>query len=145
MPACPVAHVRSNALAASMSISRPRRCGPRSMRHWARRAAIFFAAALLVIAMIGMEECATFARLSPDEMLMGAALSAHNRGLLASYKFNLERGAETVRDMIAADLRCFLDLGSRRQAADALLVLRSFLSDHPDARHVPRQQRSRGA
>jgi len=73
------------------------------MRHWARLAAIFFAAALLVIAMIGMEECATFARLSPDEMLMGAALSAHNRGLLASYKFNLERGAETVRDMIVAD------------------------------------------
>jgi hypothetical protein len=36
------------------------------MRHWARLAAIFFAAALLVIAMIGMEECATFARLSPD-------------------------------------------------------------------------------
>jgi len=47
--------------------------------------------------------------------------------------------------MIVADLRCFLDLGSRRQAADALLVLRSFLSDHPDARHVSRQPRSRGA
>jgi len=27
----------------------------------------------LVIAMISTEECATFARLSPDEMLMGAA------------------------------------------------------------------------
>jgi hypothetical protein len=53
--------------------------------------------------------------------------------------------AETVRDMIVADLRCFLDLGSRRQAADALPVLRSFLSDHPDARHVSRQPRSRGA
>ncbi len=55
--------------------------------------------------MISIEECATFARLAPDEMLMGAALSAHNRGLLASYKFTLERGTETVRDMIVADLR----------------------------------------
>jgi hypothetical protein len=43
------------------------------MHHWARRAAIFFAAALLVIAMISKEECATFARLSPDEIMMGAA------------------------------------------------------------------------
>jgi hypothetical protein len=54
------------------------------MRHGARRAVIFFAAAALVIAMISVEECATFARLAPDEILMGAALSAHNRGLLAS-------------------------------------------------------------
>jgi hypothetical protein len=68
----------------------------------------------LVIAMIGMEECAAFAGLAPDEILMGAALSAHSRGLLASYKRGLESGAETVRDMIVADLRCFLDLGSRR-------------------------------
>jgi len=57
----------------------------------------------------------------------------------------LEREAQTVRDMIVADLRCFIDLGSGRQAADALLVLRSFLSDHPEARLVPRQPRSHGA
>ena len=95
--------------------------------------------------MISIEECAAFAQLAPDEMLVGADLSVHNRGLLASYKFNLRSGAPVVRDMIVADLRCFLDLGSHRQAADALLVLRCFLSDHPEARHVPRRPESRGA
>jgi hypothetical protein len=95
--------------------------------------------------MISLEECADFARLAPNEILAGAALSARNRRLLASYKFNLESGALAVRDMIVADLRCFLDLGSHRQAADALLVLRCFLSDHPEARHVPRRQQSYGA
>jgi hypothetical protein len=36
--------------------------------------------------------------------------------------------------MIVADIRAALDLGALNRAADLLVVLRLFLSDHPEAR-----------
>jgi hypothetical protein len=36
--------------------------------------------------------------------------------------------------MIVADIRVALDLGALNRAADLLVVLRVFLSDHPEAR-----------
>jgi hypothetical protein len=36
--------------------------------------------------------------------------------------------------MIVADICAALDLGALKRAADLLVVLRLFLSDHPDAR-----------
>lgn len=44
-----------------------------------------------------------------------------------------------VREMIIADLRRFRDLGALQPSADLLLVLRLFLTDHPEARCVQKR------
>ena len=84
--------------------------------------------------MITVEQCAEFAGLASHEMVLGAPPSAKHRVLLSSYVLNLWRGPKTVRKMIVADIRLWLDLGMPDYAADFLLVLRQFLSDYPEAR-----------
>ena len=84
--------------------------------------------------MITVEQCAEFAGLASNEMLLGATPSAKHRVLLSSYVLNLWRGPKTVRKMIVADIRLWLDLGMADYAADYLIVLRQFLSDYPEAR-----------
>jgi hypothetical protein len=37
-----------------------------------------------------------------------------------------------VRDLIVADIRAALDLGASKRAADLLMVLRTFLFEHPE-------------
>ena len=54
--------------------------------------------------------------------------------LFSSYLLNLWRGPKTVRKMIVADIRMWLDLGMPDYAADFLIVLRQFLADYPEAR-----------
>ena len=87
--------------------------------------------------MISMQQCAEFAGLAPDEVVTDVAVSRRHAESLASYLFNIHRGAESVRQMIIADLLGFLDLGLRAKASDALVVLRMFLSDYPEARSAP--------
>jgi hypothetical protein len=84
--------------------------------------------------MITVEQCAEFAGLASHEMVLGATPSAKHRVLLSSYVLNLWRGPKTVRKMIVADIRLWLDLGRPDYAADFLVVLRRFLSDYPEAR-----------
>lgn len=84
--------------------------------------------------MITVEQCAEFAGLASHEMVLGATPSAKHRALLSSYVLNLWRGPKTVRKMIVADIRLWLDLGRPDCAADFLIVLRRFLSDYPEAR-----------
>ena len=84
--------------------------------------------------MITVEQCAEFAGLASHEMVLGATPSARHRVLLSSYVLNLWRGPKTVRKMIVADIRLWLDLGRPDYAADFLVVLRQFLSDYPEAR-----------
>jgi hypothetical protein len=84
--------------------------------------------------MITVEQCAEFAGLASHEMVLGATPSAKHRALLSSYVLNLWRGPKTVRKMIVADIRLWLDLGMPAYAADFLVVLRQFLSDYPEAR-----------
>ncbi len=84
--------------------------------------------------MVTLKECATFARLASNEMLLGATPSATHRLLLSSYLLNLWRGPKTVRGMIVADIRMWLDLGMPEHASDLLIVLRRFLSDYPESR-----------
>ena len=84
--------------------------------------------------MITVEQCAEFAGLASHEMVLGATPSAKHRVLLSSYVLNLWRGPKTVRKMIVADIRLWLDLGRPDYAADFLVVLRQFLSDYPEAR-----------
>ena len=94
--------------------------------------------------MVTPEQCADFAGLAPNEMVLGASPSAMHHSLLMSYLLNRERGLKTVCKMIVADIRASLDLGARKRAADLLIVLRRFLFDHPEARlvhHSPGQGR----
>ena len=84
--------------------------------------------------MITVEACIEFAGLASNEMVLGATPTAKHRALLSSYLLNLWRGPKTVRKIIVADIRMWLDLGMADYAADFLVVLRQFLSGYPEAR-----------
>jgi len=83
---------------------------------------------------ITMEQCKVFSGLLSNEMVVGPAPSPKHRARLTGYLLNLKWGQATVREMIVADIRVALDLGALNRAADLLVVLRLFLSDHPEAR-----------
>lgn len=93
--------------------------------------------------MISVAQCAAFAGLASDEMVLGVTPSAKHQSLLSSYLLNLNRGPIAVRDMIIADMRLFRELGALQRAADLLLVLRLFLTDRPDARCTRRGREAR--
>ena len=61
--------------------------------------------------------------------------------LLASYLLNLEKGEWFVFQMMAADIRGFVDLGALELAADTFIVLRLFIEDRPRLRAYARQGR----
>ena len=84
--------------------------------------------------MLTMEQCKIFSRLVSNEMVMGPVPSPKHRARLSGYLLNLKWGQATVREMIVADIRAALDLGALDRAGDLLVVLRLFLSDHPEAR-----------
>jgi len=84
--------------------------------------------------MVTVVQCMEFAGLALNEMVLGATPSTRHRVLLSSYVLKLWRGPKTVRKMIVADIRLWLDLGKPDYAADFLVVLRQFLSDYPEAR-----------
>jgi hypothetical protein len=81
--------------------------------------------------MFTLEQCAHIAGLAPDELSLCAVPAVKHKSLLDSYRANLKRGKEAVCKMIVADFWCFRDLGAQQQAADALLVLKLFLSAYP--------------
>jgi hypothetical protein len=91
-----------------------------------------------VIPMITLKECAEFAGLSSDELVTGSVFSSKHRSLLSSYVLNLKRSPSAVRQMIVSDVLAAIDLGASKHAADLVLVLRMFLSKHPEARIVRR-------
>jgi hypothetical protein len=84
--------------------------------------------------MVTVGQCAAFAGLASNEMVLGATPSTTHRVLLSTYVLNLWRGPKTVRKMIVADIRLWLNHGMVQQSADLLVVLRQFLSDYPEAR-----------
>jgi hypothetical protein len=86
------------------------------------------------IPMITLEECAEFAALETSELFTGALLSTRHRSLLSSYLLNLWRGPIAVRKIIVGDVQAAIDLGASKYAADLVLVLRLYLSKHPEAR-----------
>ena len=75
--------------------------------------------------MISVRQCLEFSGLTFNDLVIGTSTSEKHRGLLESYLLNIDRGASTVRKMIVADLRAFLDLGLLASAADAFIVLRA--------------------
>ena len=86
--------------------------------------------------MTTLEDVRSATGLCPDEMIVGVTETEMHRAVLASYLSNLWRGPEVVRDLMLADIRSALDLGVAERAADLLLVLRRFLSMHPEAAHA---------
>lgn len=84
--------------------------------------------------MISATQCAVYAGLSSNEIVLGAARTYEQQWLLSSYLLNMSRGPAAVREMIVSDLRDYLDLGNRQRAADLLIVLSRFFSDFPEAR-----------
>ena len=86
--------------------------------------------------MTTLEDVRSATGLCPDEMIVGVTETEMHRAVLASYLSNLWRGPEVVRDLMVADIRSALDLGVAERAADLLLVLRRFLSMHPEAAHA---------
>ena len=91
--------------------------------------------------MITLEECTEFAALDTSELFTGSVLSTKHRSLLSSYLLNLKRGPVAVRRMIVSDIHAAIDLGASKRAADLILVLRLFLSKHPEARIARRTLR----
>jgi hypothetical protein len=86
--------------------------------------------------MISVVECASFAGLAPNELILGVSPSRRHDSLLQSYLSISSPSKAVLRELIVSDLRGFLALGAMRQAADRLMVLRRLLSDHPEARIV---------
>jgi hypothetical protein len=86
--------------------------------------------------MITFEQCEAFAGLSANEIVRGADRSRRHSFLLSSYLLNLKRGPEALRELIVSDIRAALDIGAHKRAADLFIVLRDFLSEHPEARIV---------
>lgn len=64
--------------------------------------------------------------LTSDEILLTASITPSHRSLLASYRMNAHRGADSARHLILRDLRNFLDLGALDRATDLLIVLALF-------------------
>jgi len=84
-----------------------------------------------------LEETRSAAGLRSDEIIVGTTETEALRAMLASYLSHLWRGSDVVRDLIVADLRSALDLGVEDRAADLLLVLRLFLTNHAEAALTP--------
>ncbi len=84
-----------------------------------------------------LEETRSATGLLPEEIIVGAAETAALHATLKSYLSNLWRGSDVVRELIVADIRTALDLGVQDRAADLLLVLRLFLTNHSDAALAP--------
>ena len=82
--------------------------------------------------MIALKQCAELIGIAPNEVNICAVPSSRHRSLLESYLFNLKRGEKAVCSMIIGDFWRMRELGAPERAADALLVLRLFLSEHPN-------------
>ncbi len=84
--------------------------------------------------MVTVEQCATFAKLAPHELFLGATPSTRHRALLSFYLQDLGAlGPQQVREIIIADIRVALSLAAVRQAADLLIVLRELFAEYPEA------------
>ncbi len=83
--------------------------------------------------MVSVQDSAKCFFITTSERGPGLSLTDAHRALLSSYLLNLWRGPEAVRKLIVADVRRWIELGAPEPAADALLVLRKFLSEFPEA------------
>lgn len=84
--------------------------------------------------MISLEDCIAMCGLSEAEVL---ALAEHEHipevaaAALADYLLVQAHGSEQIRDMIRDDIREALHRGDQLHAAELLMALRHFLTEHP--------------
>jgi hypothetical protein len=79
---------------------------------------------------ITIDQCAAFSGLGPHEMFLGVTATARHNYIYAGYLLHHAGNRAALRDMMVADIRAAIDLGALIQAADVLIVLRRFLSEH---------------
>jgi hypothetical protein len=84
----------------------------------------------MIFKQITIDQCAALSGLAPHEILVGVTPTAAHDYLYSSYLLHHSGDGEALRDVIVADIRAALDLGESKQAADLLIVLRRFLSEH---------------
>jgi hypothetical protein len=84
--------------------------------------------------MVNLEDCIAMCGLSEAEVL---ALAEHEHipevaaAALANYLVNQAHGCEQIRDIIRDDIRDALRRGDQLHAAELLMALRHFLTEHP--------------
>ncbi|TLG77808.1 hypothetical protein [Methylocystis sp. B8] len=86
-------------------------------------------------------KCSSCVGWSYEEKLLHIAPSGAQCRLLSSYKLNLDRGVDTVRRLILADVARFQEMGAQKYADDLKIVLACFaaecLSDASDCQEKP--------
>ena len=87
--------------------------------------------------MITLEDCIAMSGLTEEEIL---AIAEHEHvpeiaaAGLAEYLLDQDHGAEKIRDMILDDIRNAVAKGNERHAKELFMVLRHFVSTHPEVR-----------
>jgi hypothetical protein len=77
---------------------------------------------------ITTDQCAALSGLY--EMFLEVTPTAKHDYLYASYLLHQTGGAAALRDLMVANIRDAIELGNTIEAADLLIVLRRFLSEH---------------
>ena len=86
--------------------------------------------------MISLEDCIALCGLSRKEVMAIAEhehVPAITAAAMGRYLLKKPGGAEQIRDMIRADLHEALSRDDKDHASELLMVLRQFLSAHPEA------------
>jgi hypothetical protein len=81
---------------------------------------------------IAIEQCAALCGLDSNDFRTDLTASAAYAPLRASYLLLHKLGWATVQALIVADIRAALDLGASKRVTDLLLVLQTFLFEHPE-------------
>jgi hypothetical protein len=63
-------------------------------------------------------------------MFLGVTATARHDYIYAGYLLHHAGDREALRNMMVADIRAAIDLGAPIQAADLLIALRRFISEH---------------
>jgi hypothetical protein len=91
--------------------------------------------------MISLEDCIALCGLTKNEVL---ALAEHEHipdiaaAALGQHLLNQPNGRQTIRDMIAEDIRWARGRGDERHADELVVTLQQFVSAHPEVGDLPR-------
>jgi hypothetical protein len=91
--------------------------------------------------MITIEDCIALSGLTEQEVL---AIAEHEHvpeiaaAAIGRYLLKEPNGADKIRDMMRDDIHDALSRGDKEHASELLMVLRHFLTTHPDAQHSQR-------
>jgi hypothetical protein len=86
----------------------------------------------MIAKQISVSQCAAFAGLSANELVLGVAPSAKHVKLFSNYLRNLGNDRKAVQEVIVAAIRAYIEMGAMKPAADLFIVLRMLLSEQSD-------------